>query len=75
MLSGLLVVAGSALYITHWIYAPWLFAVGAAGVMVGYLTDVRRDDLDLRRRRLTRWNVFAGLAMVVASVFMFRGRM
>ena len=67
MLSGLLVVAGSALYITHWIYAPWLFAVGAAGV--------RRDDLDLRRRRLTRWNVFAGLAMVVASVFMFRGRM
>ena len=75
MLSGLLVVAGSVLYITHWIYAPWLFAVGAAGVTVGYLTDVRRDDLDLRRRRLTRWNVFAGLAMIVASVFMFRGRM
>ena len=49
--------------------------MGAAGVTVGYLTDVRRDDLDLRRRRLTRWNVFAGLAMVVSSVFMFRGRM
>ncbi|AOH40310.1 hypothetical protein C7123_11225 [Tannerella serpentiformis] len=75
MLSGLLVVAGSALYITHWIYAPWLFAVGAAGVTVGYMTDTRRGDLDFRRRRLTRWNVFAGLAMVVASVFMFRGRM
>ena len=75
MLSGLLVVAGAVLYITHWTYAPWLFAVGAAGVTVGYLTGVRRDDLDFRRRRLIRWNVFAGLAMIVASVFMFRGRM
>ena len=74
MLSGLFAVAGALLYITHWAYAPWLFAVGAAGVTVGYMTAAR-DELDLRRRRLNRWNVFAGIAMIVASVFMFRGRM
>ena len=75
MLSALLAVVGAVLYITHWAYAPWLFAVGAAGVTVGYMTATRRDDLDLRRRRLNRLNVFAGLAMIAASVFMFRGRM
>ena len=74
MLSGLLVVVGAVLYITHWMYAPWLFAIGAAGVTVSYLT-APIDGLDLRHRRLHRLNMLAGVAMIAASVFMFRGRM
>jgi len=30
--AGLLVLAGAILFLTHWAVAPYLFAVGAAGV-------------------------------------------
>jgi len=72
--SGILVLAGSALYLSKWMYAPYLFAVGAAGITVCYMT-VPSETLNLRLRRLNRLNVFAGMAMIVASVFMFRQRM
>ena len=40
MLSGAFVLIGALLYITQWRYAPWLFAVGAAGVSVSYVFDL-----------------------------------
>ena len=61
--AGLLVLAGAVLFLTHWAVAPYLFAVGAAV-----------KDLDFRRRRLHRFNVFAGLLMIVSSGFMFNNR-
>jgi hypothetical protein len=72
--SGILVLAGSALYLIKWMHAPYLFAVGAAGVTVCYMT-VPSETLNLRLRRLNRLNVFAGIAMIAASVFMFKQRM
>ena len=69
--AGLLVLAGAVLFLTHWAVAPYLFAVGAAGIAVCYLT-LPVKDLDFRRRRLHRFNVFAGLLMIVSSGFMFR---
>lgn len=64
--AGLLVLAGAILFLTHWAVAPYLFAVGAAGIAVCYLT-LPVKDLDFRRRRLHRFNVFAGLLMIVSS--------
>ena len=64
--AGLLVLAGAVLFLTHW-------AVGAAGIAVCYLT-LPVKDLDFRRRRLHRFNVFAGLLMIVSSGFMFNNR-
>ena len=49
--AGLLVLAGAVLFLTHWAVAPYLFAVGAAGIAVCYLT-LPVKDLDFRRRRL-----------------------
>ncbi|MDR1335753.1 MAG: hypothetical protein LBK22_02865 [Tannerella sp.] len=72
--SGILVLAGAGLYLSAWTLAPYLFAAGAAGVTVCYLT-VPSPPSGFRTRRLNRWNVLAGLAMIVASVFMFRHRM
>jgi len=72
--SGILVLSGAILYLTHWYYATYLFAVGAAGIAVCYLT-VPYKHLDFRMRRLYRFNVIAGIAMIVASVFMFKQRM
>ena len=71
--SACLVLAGAALYLTQWTVAPYLFAVGAAGIAVNYLTTPV-GDLDFRGRRLHRFNVMAGFLMVVASGFQFNGR-
>lgn len=71
--SACLVLAGAALYLTQWTVAPYLFAVGAAGIAVNYLTTPV-GDLDFRSRRLHRFNVMAGFLMVVASGFQFNGR-
>ena len=73
VVSACLVLAGAALYLTQWTVAPYLFAVGAAGIAVNYLTTPG-GDLDFRGRRLHRFNVMAGFLMVVASGFQFNGR-
>ena len=71
--SACLVLAGAVLYLTQWQVAPYLFAVGSAGIAVNYLTTPV-GDLDFRSRRLHRFNVMAGFLMVVASAFQFNGR-
>ena len=73
VVSACLVLAGAALYLTQWTVAPYLFAVGAAGIAVNYLTTPV-GDLDFRGRRLHRFNVMAGFLMVVDSGFQFNGR-
>lgn len=73
VVSACLVLAGAALYLTQWTVAPYLLAVGAAGIAVNYLTTPV-GDLDFRDRRLHRFNVMAGFLMVVASGFQFNGR-
>ncbi|MDR0348927.1 MAG: hypothetical protein LBH90_05475 [Tannerella sp.] len=59
---------------SRWIYAPYLFAAGTAGITVCYLTEPYKQ-LDFRMRRLHRINIVAGLAMIAASVFMFKQQM
>ncbi len=71
--AALLVLAGAVSYLVHQMVAPYLFAIGAAGVTVCYLT-VPVSGMDFRSRRLHRFNVFAGLLMIVASGFMFNDR-
>ena len=71
--SALLVLAGAILYLTQWAVAPYLFAAGAAGVALSYLTTPV-GDLDFRSRRLHRFNVMAGFLMVVASGYLFNYR-
>lgn len=71
--SGLLVIAGAVLYLTQWLYAPYLFALGAAGIAIVYLTSPYKE-LDFRRRRLHRFNIVAGILMIIASALMFKHR-
>jgi len=74
MFSGILVLAGAVTYITSWIYAPYLFAVGSAGIAISFITTTYKN-LGFRRRRLHRVNVLAGVSMVASSTLMFQGRM
>ena len=73
-ISAVLVLTGAVLYLSQWEYAPWLFAFGAAGITVCYLTLPYKSS-DYRMRRLQRINVLAGIAMIAASVFMFKQQM
>ena len=57
-ISALLLLAGAGLYLALPVAAPYLFAVGAAGIAVSYLT-MPTQDMDFRRRRLHRYNIFA----------------
>jgi len=72
--SGILVLIGAILYLSRWIYAPYLFATGAAGVTVYYMT-IPYQTLNYRMRRLYRMNILAGIVMIAASVLMFKQRM
>ena len=69
-ISALLLLAGAGLYLALPVAAPYLFAVGAAGIAVSYLT-MPTQDMNFRRRR---YNIFAGLLCIFASALMFSGR-
>lgn len=73
-ISALLLLVGAVLYLTRWVVAPYLFAVGSAGITVCYLTE-SVVGLDFRQKRLHRFNVLSGLLMIAASAFMFKGKM
>jgi Ca2+/Na+ antiporter len=66
--------AGAVFYLSHQIYAPYLFALGAVGITICYMTAPYKT-LSYRMRRLSRMNVFAGIVMIAASVFMFKQQM
>lgn len=71
--AAVLVLLGAILYASDNRIAPYLFAAGAAGVSVCYLT-LPVKDLNFRQKRLHRFNVIAGLLMICASGLMFDGR-
>ena len=74
MFSGVLALAGAVLFISKWIYAPYIFAVGTSGMAICFMTAPYKN-LGFRRRRLHRINVLAGVSMVASSVLMFKERM
>ena len=71
--AALLLLTGAVMYLALSSIAPYLFAVGAAGIAICYLT-MPTKDMDFRHRRLHRYNVFAGLLCIVASGLMFSAR-
>lgn len=71
--SAILILISTVLFLTKWLYAPYLFALGTAGIAVCYLTAPYKE-LDFRRRRLHRFNIIAGILMILASAFMFKNR-
>ena len=70
-MAGLLILAGAVLFLTKWFLAPYLFAVGAAGMAVCFLT-LPTKDMEFRERRLHRFNIIASVLMICASGLMFK---
>ncbi len=72
-ISAVLVLISTALFITKWTYAPYLFAVGAAGIAVYYFSN-HYTGTNVRLKRLHRFNIFSGILLVVTSYLMFKNR-
>ena len=72
ILSAISLLAGTVFYLTQWAFSPYLFAVGAAGLSICYATEPYQE-LNLRARRLQRYNLIASVLMIGASALMFKG--
>ena len=66
-MAGLLILAGAVLFLTKWFLAPYLFAVGAAGMAVCFLT-LPTKDMEFRERRLHRFNIIASVLCLRVDV-------
>lgn len=72
-ISAIAVLLAATLYITHWSVAPYIFAVGAAGVAIVRLST-RYEGKNIRLKRLYRIEVLSALFIVGSSYFMFRNQ-
>ncbi len=69
--SAIAVLSAAALYITQWKAAPYIFAVGAAGMAIARLSN-RYEGNNIRLKRLYRMEMLSSLIIVAASYFMFK---
>ena len=72
-IAGILTIAGVILHFSLFVYAPYVFAVGVAGIAVHYLT-ISPKNMPLRQRGLHNLEILASLAMIVSSGLMFSNR-
>ncbi|WP_243349424.1 hypothetical protein [Parabacteroides sp. FAFU027] len=72
-IAAVLVLISTALFITKWFYAPYLFAVGASGMAVYYLSSPYQGE-NTRLKRLHRYEVFTAILLVVTSYLMFKNQ-
>ncbi|MCC8155455.1 MAG: hypothetical protein LIP01_15510 [Tannerellaceae bacterium] len=72
-ISALLILAGTVLVGFQLLIAPYLFAVGAAGMALCHFT-YNAKKLNTRQKRLQRFNVLGSILLIAASALMFKGR-
>ena len=70
--GGILLLAGAAIQITRWEYAPMLFAVGAVIFVTGQLADRYNGD-DLIMKRLRGQQVLGSVFIILTALLMFSG--
>lgn len=70
-ISAIAVLLAAAIHPLHWFYAPYIFAVGAAGMAITRLSR-RYEGSNLRLKRLYRMESISALLIVVSSYFMFQ---
>ncbi len=72
-ISAILLLLSAALYLTHWPFIPYIYAVAGAGIAIVYLTTPYEGN-NLRLKRLHFMKIAAGLLLPVSSYFMFKGK-
>ncbi|MDR0938928.1 MAG: hypothetical protein LBN29_06205 [Mediterranea sp.] len=68
--GAVLVLVGAAVYVTGWVYAPYLYTIGAGCVALAQFNlPFRTPNKTLKRLRTQR--LFGALALVLTGAFMF----
>ena len=64
---------GAAVFITGWIYAPYIYTIGAGFVALAQInTPVKGKSKTLKRLRIQQ--IFGAVALVLTGAFMFSTR-
>ena len=68
--GALMALVGTAVFITGWIYAPYIYTIGAGFVALAQInTPVRGKSKTLKRLRIQQ--IFGAIALVLTGAFMF----
>ncbi len=67
--GAILLLIGAAVYITHWVYAPYVYTVGATLVALAQVnTPYKGTNRNIRRLR--RQQLFGAFLLVITGGFM-----
>ena len=68
--GALMALVGAAVFITRWVYAPYIYTIGAGFVALAQInTPVRGKSKTLKRLRIQQ--IFGAIALVLTGAFMF----
>lgn len=71
--GALMALVGAAVFITRWIYAPYIYTIGAGFVALAQInTPVKGKSKTLKRLRIQQ--IFGAVALVLTGAFMFSTR-
>ena len=70
MMGGILLVVGAALYITKWVWAPYMYLVGSFMFGAMQMLD-RYNGKNFLLRRLRRQQVLGAIILMLTGVAMF----
>ncbi len=70
IIGAVMILFGASVYITKWIYAPYLFCVGSVFFALGQMGGfIKEEDYILRRLRIQQ--MLGAFAIILSGVFMF----
>ena len=68
--GAVMALTGAAIYITGWIYAPYIYTIGAGFIALAPVnTPVKGKSKTLKRLRIQQ--IFGAFALVLTGAFMF----
>lgn len=68
--GAVMVLVGAAVYITGWVYAPYIYTIGAGFVALAQVnTPLKAKTKNLKRLRIQQ--IFGAFALILTGAFMF----
>ena len=73
VVGAIMTLAGAAVFITGWAYAPYIYTVGAGFIALAQVnTPIKGKSKTLKRLRIQQ--IFGALALILTGAFMFTTR-
>ena len=73
VVGAIMALAGAAVFITGWAYAPYIYTVGAGFIALAQVnTPIKGKSKTLKRLRIQQ--IFGALGLILTGAFMLRTR-